>query len=193
MLFQQLHYYDTPSLVRSLRAGNWKEVLSGSRKIEPVGDAWCASPLSADMPSSVGHALTRGCRCWPTQGGRIHTVEWQIPPWGCFVIHHHFGSRLRICTKIELTLPRASLCRLVDYNAALATICFMLFLGFADDVLDIPWRVKLILPCLASLPLLIAYSGGTGEPRHNLAPCHELYASPPTCPWPGLQAWWCQS
>lgn len=51
---------------------------------------------------------------------------------------------------------------LVDYNAALATICFMLFLGFADDVLDIPWRVKLILPCLASLPLMIAYSGGTG-------------------------------
>lgn len=50
---------------------------------------------------------------------------------------------------------------MVDYNAALATICFMLFLGFADDVLDIPWRVKLLLPSLASLPLLIAYSGGT--------------------------------
>ena len=49
----------------------------------------------------------------------------------------------------------------MDYNAALATICFMLFLGFADDVLDIPWRVKLLLPCLASLPLLVAYSGGT--------------------------------
>jgi UDP-N-acetylglucosamine--dolichyl-phosphate N-acetylglucosaminephosphotransferase len=38
----------------------------------------------------------------------------------------------------------------------------MLFLGFADDVLDIPWRVKLLLPALASLPLLTAYSGGTG-------------------------------
>lgn len=38
----------------------------------------------------------------------------------------------------------------------------MLFLGFADDVLDIPWRVKLLLPMLASLPLLSAYSGGTG-------------------------------
>lgn len=38
----------------------------------------------------------------------------------------------------------------------------MLFLGFADDVLDIPWRVKLLLPAVASLPLLIAYSGGTG-------------------------------
>lgn len=51
---------------------------------------------------------------------------------------------------------------LVDYNAALATICFMLFLGFADDVLDIPWRVKLLLPMLASLPLVVAYGGGTG-------------------------------
>jgi len=28
-------------------------------------------------------------------------------------------------------------------------------------VLDIPWRVKLLLPMLASLPLLIAYSGAT--------------------------------
>ncbi|KAG2451673.1 hypothetical protein HYH02_003453 [Chlamydomonas schloesseri] len=51
---------------------------------------------------------------------------------------------------------------LVDYNAALATIGFMLFLGFSDDVLDIRWRVKLILPLFASLPLLVAYSGGTG-------------------------------
>ena len=39
---------------------------------------------------------------------------------------------------------------LIDYNAALATICFMLFLGFADDVLDIPWRVKLVLPLVRS-------------------------------------------
>lgn len=50
----------------------------------------------------------------------------------------------------------------VDYNAALATICFMLFLGFADDVLDIPWRVKLLLPAIAALPLVLAYGGGTG-------------------------------
>jgi UDP-N-acetylglucosamine--dolichyl-phosphate N-acetylglucosaminephosphotransferase len=51
---------------------------------------------------------------------------------------------------------------LVDYNAALATIAFMVLLGFADDVLDVPWRVKLVLPLFASLPLLVAYSGGTG-------------------------------
>ena len=50
---------------------------------------------------------------------------------------------------------------LVNYNAALATVGFMLFLGFVDDVLDVPWRVKLVLPTIASLPLLVAYYGST--------------------------------
>ncbi|KAF8679022.1 hypothetical protein HU200_045774 [Digitaria exilis] len=50
---------------------------------------------------------------------------------------------------------------LVEYNAALASVCFMILLGFVDDVLDIPWRVKLALPTIASLPLLMAYAGGT--------------------------------
>eukprot|EP00898_Chlorokybus_atmophyticus_P003962 jgi/Chlat1/4567/Chrsp29S04470 len=50
---------------------------------------------------------------------------------------------------------------LVQYNAALASICFMLFLGFVDDVLDIPWRYKLLLPAVAALPLLVSYSGST--------------------------------
>eukprot|EP00249_Psilotum_nudum_P014921 c25068_g1_i1 orf=216-1121(+) len=50
---------------------------------------------------------------------------------------------------------------LVEYNAALASICFMLFLGFVDDVLDIPWRIKLLLPSFAALPVLMAYAGST--------------------------------
>ncbi|KAM7500110.1 hypothetical protein LguiA_024524 [Lonicera macranthoides] len=50
---------------------------------------------------------------------------------------------------------------LVEYNAALASICFMTLLGFVDDVLDIPWRVKLLLPSIAALPLLMAYAGHT--------------------------------
>ena len=33
----------------------------------------------------------------------------------------------------------------------------MLLLGFADDVLDLRWRHKLLLPSLASLPLLMTY------------------------------------
>ncbi|KAI5560349.1 hypothetical protein BDE02_16G041400 [Populus trichocarpa] len=50
---------------------------------------------------------------------------------------------------------------LVEYNAALASICFMTLLGFIDDVLDVPWRVKLVLPSIAALPLLMAYAGHT--------------------------------
>lgn len=31
--------------------------------------------------------------------------------------------------------------------------------GFSDDVLDLRWRYKLVLPTIATLPILIAYSG----------------------------------
>lgn len=41
--------------------------------------------------------------------------------------------------------------------AALLSICCMLLLGFADDVLDLRWKYKLILPTVASLPLLVVY------------------------------------
>lgn len=41
--------------------------------------------------------------------------------------------------------------------AALLSICCMLLLGFADDVLNLRWRHKLLLPTIASLPLLIVY------------------------------------
>nr|GMD42981.1 UDP-N-acetylglucosamine--dolichyl-phosphate N-acetylglucosaminephosphotransferase [Ipomoea batatas] len=37
----------------------------------------------------------------------------------------------------------------------------MMMLGFIDDVLDVPWRVKLVLPSIAALPLLMAYAGHT--------------------------------
>lgn len=37
----------------------------------------------------------------------------------------------------------------------------MLFLGFTDDVLDWPWRYKLFLPTIASLPILCCYEGST--------------------------------
>lgn len=33
----------------------------------------------------------------------------------------------------------------------------MILLGFADDVLDLRWRHKLLLPTIASLPLLTVY------------------------------------
>jgi UDP-N-acetylglucosamine--dolichyl-phosphate N-acetylglucosaminephosphotransferase len=51
--------------------------------------------------------------------------------------------------------------KLLDVNSALLSVCFMLFLGFTDDVLDWPWRYKLVLPSVASLPLLCSYNGST--------------------------------
>lgn len=40
ILFQQLHYYDTPSLVRALRDGRWHEALGGKRQVQLASDAW---------------------------------------------------------------------------------------------------------------------------------------------------------
>lgn len=45
----------------------------------------------------------------------------------------------------------------IEYIAALLSICCMIFLGFADDVLNLKWRHKLWLPTVASLPLLMVY------------------------------------
>ena len=40
----------------------------------------------------------------------------------------------------------------VEHNSALATIGFAVFLGFVDDVLELPWRAKMILPAFAAMP-----------------------------------------
>lgn len=45
----------------------------------------------------------------------------------------------------------------MELIAALLSICCMLLLGFADDVLDLRWKYKLLLPTIASLPLLMVY------------------------------------
>ena len=51
-----------------------------------------------------------------------------------------------------------SLCsQYIEYIAASLSICCMIFLGFADDVLNLKWRHKLLLPTMASLPLLMVY------------------------------------
>lgn len=55
----------------------------------------------------------------------------------------------------------AALPLFVEFNAGLFTSCFMLYLGFADDVLNLRWRYKLVLPALCALPLLLAYHGPT--------------------------------
>jgi UDP-N-acetylglucosamine--dolichyl-phosphate N-acetylglucosaminephosphotransferase len=49
----------------------------------------------------------------------------------------------------------------LEFTSCLFSICFMVFLGFTDDILDLRWRYKLVLPTIASFPLLLAYSGST--------------------------------
>ncbi|KAL7746127.1 tunicamycin resistance protein [Sorochytrium milnesiophthora] len=52
--------------------------------------------------------------------------------------------------------------KFTSFLSGLLSILSMLFLGFADDVLDIRWRHKLFLPAIASLPLLIVYGIESG-------------------------------
>lgn len=47
------------------------------------------------------------------------------------------------------------------YTVAMACVTFMTLLGLSDDVLDLRWRDKLILPLFASLPLLVNYNSKT--------------------------------
>ncbi|XP_055635140.1 UDP-N-acetylglucosamine--dolichyl-phosphate N-acetylglucosaminephosphotransferase [Toxorhynchites rutilus septentrionalis] len=47
--------------------------------------------------------------------------------------------------------------KFVEFIAAMLSICCMILLGFADDVLNLRWRDKLYLPTVASLPLLMVY------------------------------------
>ena len=55
---------------------------------------------------------------------------------------------------VTSTFPHSEFVQLI---AALLSITCMLLLGFADDVLDLKWRHKLLLPSMASLPLLMVY------------------------------------
>lgn len=46
---------------------------------------------------------------------------------------------------------------MAEYNAAILSISLMTLLGFVDDVIELRWRYKLIIPCIATLPLAQAY------------------------------------
>ena len=51
----------------------------------------------------------------------------------------------------------------VEFVTALLSICCMILLGFAEDILHLRWRDKLILPLIASLPLLMVYHVNVGS------------------------------
>ena len=47
--------------------------------------------------------------------------------------------------------------KLGEMLSVLISLLGMALLGFADDVLDIPWRLKLFMPMIASIPMLVVY------------------------------------
>ncbi|CAH8834450.1 unnamed protein product [Trichobilharzia szidati] len=53
----------------------------------------------------------------------------------------------------------------IQFLAGLLSICCMIFLGFADDALNLPWRHKIVFPSVASLPLLMVYLANEGTTR----------------------------
>jgi len=71
------------------------------------------------------------------------------------------GTVYLVCTILSQLVFARNDKQLVVYNSGLFSICFMIFLGFMDDTLDLKWRYKLLLPTIASLPLLSTYSGST--------------------------------
>ncbi|PVV04730.1 hypothetical protein BB560_000761 [Smittium megazygosporum] len=62
-----------------------------------------------------------------------------------------------------------------EYLSALLSLQSMVFLGFADDVLNLRWRFKLILPTVASIPVLMVYYVSFGQ-THVVVPkpLHKL-------------------
>ena len=51
--------------------------------------------------------------------------------------------------------------QLVEYNAALLSVCMGAMLGFIDDVVTLRWRDKILVTTMSVYPLLVAYTGIT--------------------------------
>lgn len=87
------------------------------------------------------------------------------------------GTVYLICTILSQFFFIDGADHLTISNSALFSVCFMIFLGFVDDTVDLKWRFKLILPTIASLPLLVAYSGFTSV--YIPAPFRQYIMTPP--------------
>ena len=67
------------------------------------------------------------------------------------------GSVYLIAMFLFIPCAEATVETLGNYTAALLSISSMLLLGFTDDVLNLKWRHKILLPAMAALPLLMIY------------------------------------
>uniref|UniRef100_A0A0N5AYT7 UDP-N-acetylglucosamine--dolichyl-phosphate N-acetylglucosaminephosphotransferase n=1 Tax=Syphacia muris TaxID=451379 RepID=A0A0N5AYT7_9BILA len=98
-----------------------------------VGHDLCKPPSTNPVPEPVG----------VISAGVYLIVMLTILP---FILYEWTGS--------QLLFPRE---KLLSFLSALLGICSAVLLGFADDVFDLRWRHKLILPTLSALPILLVY------------------------------------
>jgi UDP-N-acetylglucosamine--dolichyl-phosphate N-acetylglucosaminephosphotransferase len=72
------------------------------------------------------------------------------------------GTVYLLCIIITQVFHASSPEKSLDFSAALLSVCFAMFLGFADDVLDLSYGDRIIMTFFASLPLVCGYRGLTG-------------------------------
>ena len=85
---------------------------------------------------------------------------------GAFSIPEATGVVVGFCYVVGLTLfvPVVGVGEnLVMFLGAILSVNSMCFLGFVDNVLNLRWRHKLILPTIASLPVLFVYYSKGGS------------------------------
>ncbi|CAH1759670.1 10915_t:CDS:2 [Entrophospora sp. SA101] len=109
-------------------------------------------PISA----SIGFSLL-GC-----------AITWSLVPIlkDSFIKANLFGNDLN---KLNKPIIPESMGVLGEFLSAMLSLQSMIFLGFADDVFSIRWRYKLLLPGIASIPLLMVYYVNFGE-THIIMP-----------------------
>lgn len=83
-----------------------------------------------------------------------------FPFYEYFVLSTNGGGNRDITMEMVETgriLPRFPHNKLGEYLSALLSLQSMAILGIADDLFDIRWRHKVLLPAISSIPLLIMY------------------------------------
>lgn len=70
-----------------------------------------------------------------------------------------------VITIIFQTLFISSESQKLKFSSVIMSICFMAFLGFVDDMLDLRWRYKLVLPTIACIPIVMTYTSEVLDER----------------------------
>lgn len=84
-----------------------------------------------------------------------------------------YDLNLKFCVLSE----NSAYLNLMAMLAGIVSICTAVLLGFADDILDLRWRHKLIFPTLSSLPLLLVYLLSS---YNDFDPINSFFSENPT-------------